>query len=119
MIQRFDNLMGQSGFEKIQKKLKKELDHARYQHTLGVMYTAAALAMRYEADLEKAQLAGLLHDCAKCIPNEKKIRMCKKYNLTVTELEEDAPFFSLKLVYRGETLIAAERDGIPLEIETR
>lgn len=34
-------------------------------------------------------------------------------------LEEDAPFFSLKLVYRGETLIAAERDGIPLEIETR
>ena len=34
-------------------------------------------------------------------------------------LEEDAPFFSLKLAYRGETLIAAERDGIPLEIETR
>ena len=34
-------------------------------------------------------------------------------------LEEDTPFFSLKLAYRGETLIAAERDGIPLEIETR
>lgn len=27
---------------KMQKKLKKYIDEARYQHTLGVMYTAAA-----------------------------------------------------------------------------
>ncbi len=32
-------------------------------------------------------------------------------------LEEDAPFFSLKLIYRGESLIAAERDGVPLDID--
>ena len=31
----------------ISKKLKKELDKARYQHTLGVMYTASCLAMRW------------------------------------------------------------------------
>ena len=29
------------------------------------MYTAAALAMRYEENIEKALVAGLLHDCAK------------------------------------------------------
>ena len=62
---------------KMQKKLKKYIDEARYQHTLGVMYTAAALAMCYGADLEQAQVAGLLHDCAKCIPNDKKLKLCK------------------------------------------
>ena len=44
-----------------QKKLKHDMDDGRYQHTLGVMYTCAALAMRYEYDIQKAQLAGLLH----------------------------------------------------------
>ena len=40
------------------KKLKKHLDEERYVHTLGVMYTAAALAMAHGDDLEKAQTAG-------------------------------------------------------------
>ena len=84
--------MGQTNLEKLQKKVKKELDHDRYQHTLGVMYTAAALAMRYQENLENAQIAGLLHDCAKCIPNDKKIRLCKKYGLPMTEIEHKAPF---------------------------
>ena len=33
--------------ETIRKKVKKVLDKYRYQHTLGVMYTAASLAMCY------------------------------------------------------------------------
>ncbi len=51
--------------EEIQKRLKKELDKNRYEHTLGVMYTAGSLAMAYGYDYEKAMIAGLLHDCAK------------------------------------------------------
>ena len=31
--------------KEIKKKLKKSLDKQRYQHTLGVMYTAGCLAM--------------------------------------------------------------------------
>ena len=77
---------------KIQKKLKKELDDDRYRHTLGVMYTAASLSMRYAPQkLEETQVAGLLHDCAKCIPNDKKLRLCERYNLPVTEIERSAP----------------------------
>ena len=72
---------------KMQKKLKKYIDEARYQHTLGVMYTAAALAMCYGADPEQAQVAGLLHDCAKCIPNDKKLKLCKQHNIQVSEAE--------------------------------
>lgn len=77
---------------KMQKKLKKYIDEARYQHTLGVMYTAAALAMCYGADPEQAQVAGLLHDCAKCIPNDKKLKLCKQHNIQVSEAEAAAPY---------------------------
>lgn len=84
--------MKQYNISKMQKKLKKELDEDRYRHTLGVMYTSAALAMRYGADLEKAQVAGLLHDCAKCIPNDKKLKLCEKYQIPVTLVENNAPF---------------------------
>ena len=58
---------------KIQHKIEKKMDAYRYEHTLGVMYTAAALAMRHEVDLNDALLAGLLHDCAKCYPDEKNL----------------------------------------------
>ena len=77
---------------KIKRILKKELDKDRYEHTLGVMYTSACLAMANGYDMEKAQLAGLLHDCAKCIPNEKKLKICVKNNIPVTQVEKDNPF---------------------------
>lgn len=79
-------------FPTYQKKLKKELDPERYAHTIGVAYTAAALAMRYETNVQQAQVAGLLHDCAKCIPNNKKIVLCQKYNIQMTEIEIENPF---------------------------
>ena len=49
----------------IRKHLKKKLDAYRYEHTLGVMYTAGSLAMAYGYDYEKAMIAGLLHDIGK------------------------------------------------------
>ena len=78
--------------KKIKKKLKNELDESRYEHTIGVMDTAACLAMRYGADLTQALVAGLLHDCAKCIPNDKKLKLCRKNGIEVTPFEEKAPF---------------------------
>lgn len=85
-------MMDTADFRKIQEKLYRKLDSRRYQHTLGVMYTCAALAMVHGADLEKAQTAGLLHDCAKCIPNEKKLKLCKKHEIPVTPFEKENPF---------------------------
>lgn len=76
---------------KISKKLQKELDAERYRHTIGVMYTAASLAMCHGENMEHALLAGLLHDCAKCIPGHQKIKLCRKYQLEVSEVEEKNP----------------------------
>ncbi|MFA9375658.1 MAG: bis(5'-nucleosyl)-tetraphosphatase (symmetrical) YqeK [Lachnotalea sp.] len=84
--------MKEINLERYQKRLKTKLDKERYEHTIGVMYTAGALAMRYEYDVQTAMLAGLLHDCAKCIPNDKKIALCEKNNINITDLERTNPF---------------------------
>ena len=76
---------------KIQEQIQLELDKSRYEHTQGVMYTAAALAMRYGEDINKAMLAGLLHDCAKCIPAEEKLRMCEENHLQISDVERANP----------------------------
>ena len=51
--------MAEYDFIKMQKKLAKYLDEDRYEHTLGVMFTCAALAMVHDCDLITAQTAGL------------------------------------------------------------
>ncbi len=75
----------------LEERVRGTLDEERYHHTSGVMYTAAALAMAHGADVEKAMLAGLLHDCAKCIPNEEKPRLCEKYGVEFSEFERQNP----------------------------
>ena len=46
--------MSETSMDEIRKSLKKELDKSRYEHTMGVMYTAAALAMAHGADQKKS-----------------------------------------------------------------
>ena len=93
----------------IRKRLKKELDKGRYEHTKGVMYTAGCMAMAYETSIEQAMLAGLLHDCAKCIPNKKKLKMCSEHNIPVSDFERSHPFL---LHSRLGAYIAHEKYGI-------
>ena len=83
---------GRYDLKKMEQKLAKHLDEDRMRHTLGVMYTAAGLAMVHGCSLEKAQVAGLLHDCAKCIPNKKKLKLCLENQIPMTEYEEKNPF---------------------------
>lgn len=73
---------------KLRKTLEKNLDVKRYEHTLGVEFTAAALAMRYNESVYNAQLAGLLHDCAKCLPIDKMLSVCEKNHVEITEIEK-------------------------------
>lgn len=84
--------------KKIKKYLKKHLTKDRYHHTLGVAYTAVAMAMRYNPDIKnsdfikKAEIAGLLHDCAKCMDNDKKLKICDRNNIPYTEFEASHPY---------------------------
>lgn len=84
--------------KKIKKYLKTHLTKDRYQHTVGVAYTAVAMAMRFNPNTEnadfikRAELAGLLHDCAKCMDNDKKLKICAKNNITISQFEAEHPY---------------------------
>lgn len=59
-----------NSIDEIKNYLKENLSSERYFHTLGVMQEAIELAKRYNADIKKAEIAGLLHDNAKCMTKE-------------------------------------------------
>ena len=73
------------------KKLESKLNPKRFVHSIGVEYTAANLAFVHGADVEKARLAGLLHDCAKYIPTDEKLKRAKKYGIKVNKCEKANP----------------------------
>ena len=78
--------------EDIQEKLRKKLKGSRYVHTLGVEYTSVCLAMKYGENLETAELSGLLHDCAKELPEKKLIQICRDHGERISKMEYQNPF---------------------------
>lgn len=69
----------------IRKELQENLKPERYEHTLSVSFTCMNLAMRYGASLEQAELAGLLHDCAKRYSGKELISKCMEHQIPVTK----------------------------------
>lgn len=72
--------------EKAMTWLKGNLDEERLLHSLGCAQCAAELAVMFNLDGKKAYRAGLLHDCAKCIEEEKIIEIAQNLNLEEKEL---------------------------------
>ena len=65
--------------EETNKWLKENLNEKRYQHSLGTAECAKELAKHFGQNEEKAYIAGLLHDCAKCFSDEKLLEIIDKY----------------------------------------
>ena len=57
--------------------LKKNLSDERYSHSIGTAETSLKLAQKYGLDCDKAYLAGLVHDCAKNMDNNKLLDLIK------------------------------------------
>lgn len=81
----------QEEMEQLQVQMQDLLPKKRFWHTVGVRYTAEALAMRYDVDIDQAGIAGVLHDCAKYMTGEKMYEKCLKYQIAVTEVEKNNP----------------------------
>mgnify|MGYP000451667859 CR=1 FL=1 len=86
--------MDNAYIEGLRKDVKRALksDKMRFRHTIGVADTSACLASRYGVDMQKAYISGLLHDCAKCVPDEQKIAECEQNNIDITESEYNSPY---------------------------
>lgn len=94
----------------LRKKLKDALTPDRYEHSLGVSYTSISLAMRYGADLRKAELAGLVHDCAKQFGKNELIRACERDHVRLPEDALKAPqvLHSIYGAYYARTALGIE-----------
>ena len=71
--------------------LTKELRPARFRHSREVSRTAVRLAERWDVDIEKARLAGILHDCARSLKGEELLACAKAKGLLLTDIEIKQP----------------------------
>lgn len=91
--------------EEIKEKLKRSLSEERYLHSIGVMEKAVELAKQFNCDVKKAEIAGLLHDCAKCLSKEE----LQKYSDC---FEEDEKISSKTWHAPAGVIVAKEQFGI-------
>lgn len=85
----------------------------RMPHVLGTEQEAIRLATRYGADVEKARVAALLHDCTKKLDMPEQLALCRQYGIELDELEQKA----LKLLHaKTGAAIAREVFGVDDEI---
>ena len=77
----------------------------RMPHVLGTEQEAVRLAEKYGADVTKARIAALLHDCTKKLDMDEQLALCRQYAIPLDELEQKA----LKLLH-SKTGAAIARD---------
>ena len=75
----------------IKLKLQSTLTDQRYTHSVNVSETAVYLADKFDVNRYNALIAGLLHDCAKDIPDDIKLLSCKKYNIKIDKTMAQQP----------------------------
>jgi nicotinate-nucleotide adenylyltransferase len=88
------------------------LKHKRIPHVLGTEQEAIHLAERYGADVHRARVAALLHDCTKKLEMDDQLALCEKYRIGLDELEQHA----LKLLH-AKTGAAVARDVFGVDDE--
>ena len=81
------------------------LSARRVRHVLGVEEEAARLAERYGADVRKARVAALLHDCTKKLGLEEQLALADRYGVVLDEEE------------RGEVKLLHAKTGAALARE--
>jgi len=75
----------------IAKDISKNLSKYRMRHSVGVMNTAKKLAKIYDCCEEKAELAGLLHDCGKYFDDKAMINKAKELGLFISKTQQYEP----------------------------
>lgn len=77
-------------YESLKEVLRQRLNEKRYYHSLCVADEAKRLAEKYGGDIEKAYLAGLLHDITKNAPEEEHLQIFKEFGIILTDIEKNA-----------------------------
>ncbi len=89
--------------EEMRAILEPQLTPSRYQHSLGVADTAAALARRFGMNEERARVAGLLHDCGRAYETTALPMEARRRGIPIGKIESAMPL--LLHAYVGAYLI--------------
>ncbi|MDZ5253074.1 bis(5'-nucleosyl)-tetraphosphatase (symmetrical) YqeK [Clostridium sp. LIBA-8841] len=95
--------------ERINEYVKETLKGSRYSHTLGVVETAKELAKLNGEDVNKAELAALIHDVAKYVPVGEQIKILEERDYDLDEITLKSPQVLHGFV---GAIIAKEKFGI-------
>ena len=85
------------------------LKGSRFRHSLSVSETAVVLATKYGENIEKARIAGLVHDCVKNMKDAELIKVAKAHGIQIDEIYLHSPSILHGLV---GSIIAREVMGI-------
>ncbi len=69
--------------------IKSRMGEKRYIHSLNVAKSAVELARKYGADIEKAEIAGILHDSCKEIPKDEMLQIILSGGIILDAIEKD------------------------------
>ena len=73
--------------ELIKVRLRKMMSKERFEHSINVSQVARKLALKYNySEVTKAEVAGLLHDCAKDLDYNILEKMRIEYNLSLIHI---------------------------------
>ncbi len=75
-------------YEEYEREVKSHLTEKRFYHSQCVAQEAARLAQRYGADVEKARLAGILHDIMKDTPPEEQLKILTDSGIILTNTQQ-------------------------------
>lgn len=98
--------------DKIKAYLKEKLKESRYNHTLGVIETAKALANINGVDIKKAEIAALAHDVAKNMTIDQMGQIIEENNI-------ELPYETLKTPELWHSIIAPIIGEEVFQIEDR
>ena len=90
----------------IKLKLKKMMSEERYKHSLNVSLVAQELALKYNCNVKKAEIAGLLHDCAKDLNYKTLKKIASECNIAIDEITQKIP----KLLHPVVGMVIAEKE---------
>ena len=72
-------------------RLSQKLSSKRLHHSIAVMEEMERLSLRYGLSPERGRLAGLLHDCTKDETFENQWRLCREFDIIISNLEQRSP----------------------------
>ena len=77
-------------YQEYKQILKERLTPKRYNHSLCVADEAVRLAKKYGGDIEKAYLAGLLHDITKNASEQEHLNIFNEFGIMLNDIEKNA-----------------------------